>query len=69
MVKTEGLHIDRAFLSLSFLDAHDVPLETVFSPPAFSNSGWTRLRLGPISPKSIKAASRNRRPALGTARD
>ena len=29
MVKTEGLHLDRAFLSLTFLDARDVPLETI----------------------------------------
>ena len=55
MVRTEGLHVDRAFVSLAFLDASDVPLETAFSVPAFSNSGWTRLRLGPISPKSVKA--------------
>src|SRR5271155_294158 len=36
MVKTQGLRQDRAFLSISFLDARDVPLETVYSAPADS---------------------------------
>jgi len=54
-VKTEGLHHDEAFLSLTMLDEKQRPLGTFESPRLGGTRGWTTLRLGPVSPTDPQA--------------
>ncbi len=52
LVDTEGLQRDRVCLSLTFLDQAGQPVETFTSEKVGRQTGWHRLRLGPVSPKS-----------------
>ena len=56
-VKVERLQHDRAFLSLSILDEEGQTLQTFYSEKIAGATGWTRLRLGPVSPDAAAAHS------------
>ncbi len=51
-LRTEGLEHNRAFLSLTLLDADRCRLETYYSQTIGNSQGWKKLRLGPVSPRS-----------------
>jgi len=48
-IKTKGLKHDRAWISLTLLDAADRPLESFQSVKLQGTNGWQRVRLGPIA--------------------
>lgn len=50
-IRTEGLVHDRAWFSLTLLDAQGHVLETFRSPGVQHTKGWQRVRLGPVSPQ------------------
>ncbi len=52
LLKTEGLRHDRAYLSLTFLDRDQQPLETFSSEKVRDCPDWRKVRLGPVSPSS-----------------
>jgi len=54
-VKTEGLKYDRAFVSITFLDAKRQPLQTVESEKLGTTTPWTKARVGPVTPQSDAA--------------
>jgi hypothetical protein len=54
-LKTEGLDHDRAYFSVTLLDAQRHRLETFYSEKVRQTPGWKKLRLGPISPGSADA--------------
>jgi hypothetical protein len=51
VLKTKDLEHDRAFLSLTFLDDQERPLERIDSQRVADCPNWKRLRLGPVSPQ------------------
>lgn len=54
-VKTDGLDHDRAYLSLTFVDAKRRPLATLNSERIVGSQGWTPLRIGPVTTGSAEA--------------
>jgi len=48
-VKTEGLEHDRAFVSLTFLDADQKPLQQIDSTKVRTQGAWERLVLEPVA--------------------
>jgi hypothetical protein len=56
-VKAERMQHDRAFLSLAMLDEDGQTLQTFYSEKIAGATGWTRLRLGPVSPDAAAAHS------------
>ncbi|MBN2476127.1 MAG: hypothetical protein JXB62_16060 [Pirellulales bacterium] len=51
-IKTEGLKFDRAYLSLTLLNADRHRLQTSYSQKVRQTEGWQKFRLGPVSPDS-----------------
>lgn len=49
LIRTEGLKHDRAFLTLTILDAENRILDTFESAPVAGSSGWTPVRIGPVA--------------------
>lgn len=56
-LKTQDLHHDVAFYSLSFFDAHGKLLETQESPHLIKAKNWTPITIGPVMPSSAEAAT------------
>jgi hypothetical protein len=56
-VQTEGLKHDEAFLSLTFLDAANKPLQTIRSDGLRRTTNWTKVRIGPIAATNKQAHS------------
>jgi hypothetical protein len=54
-LKTEGLQYDRAYASITFLDAKHQPLQTVESERLGRSTPWTKVRLGPVTPRHTAA--------------
>jgi hypothetical protein len=54
-LRTEGLTDDRAYFSVTLLDEQRQRLETFYSEKVRQAPGWTKLRLGPLSPGSDDA--------------
>lgn len=52
MLRTEQLEVDRAFLSVTFLDADKHPLVTFESEETADTRGWKKISLGPVAPPS-----------------
>ena len=51
-LRTEGLQADRAFFSLTLLDASYMPVDTFFSAKIQNSHGWKRVQLGPVAASS-----------------
>ena len=51
-IRTEQLQQDRAFLSVTFLDADKHPLVAFESEATSRTRGWKKITLGPIAPPS-----------------
>ena len=51
-ISSKDLKHDRAYLSLTFLDADKHPLVTFESEDASGGGGWRKISLGPIAPPS-----------------
>ncbi|PHS18718.1 MAG: hypothetical protein COA78_01665 [Blastopirellula sp.] len=51
-LKTEGLDKNRAYYTVSFYDNKEQLIETIESRHFRDSDGWTKIRLGPIVPKS-----------------
>jgi len=51
-IKTEGLTHDRAYFSLTLLNAQRHRLETIIGDKVRQTDGWKKFRLGPITPAS-----------------
>ena len=56
-VQTKGLKHDEAFLSLTFLDAANKPLQTIRSDGLRRTTDWTKVRIGPIAATNKQAHS------------
>ena len=54
-LRTEGLKYDRAFLSLTLLDAEKHTLDVFRSEPVTDSDGWKKIRLGPIETSNPEA--------------
>ncbi len=50
LIRTQQLELDRAFLSVTFLDADKHPLVTFESDEASGTQDWKKIVLGPIAP-------------------
>ncbi|MGD0518651.1 MAG: hypothetical protein ABSA26_14035 [Thermoguttaceae bacterium] len=50
MLHTDNLRHDRAFLSVTFLDADKHPLVTFESEETADNGAWKKISLGPLAP-------------------
>lgn len=57
VVKTQGLRHDEAYISITFLDANNAPLETFNSGRIGKSTPWTKVRIGPVASAS-KSVSR-----------
>ncbi|MCC9606930.1 hypothetical protein LOC68_15400 [Blastopirellula sp. JC732] len=55
-MRTEGLKYDKAFLSITFFDAKEQPIETFYSERFRETGGWIKLRVGPVAPVSTDVA-------------
>ncbi|MEN6497909.1 MAG: NEW3 domain-containing protein [Thermoguttaceae bacterium] len=55
LVRTQGLEHDRAWLSLTFLDADQEELDHHPSVKVRDTLGWQKLRLGPVAAKGDRA--------------
>ncbi|MEX0791869.1 MAG: hypothetical protein WD045_01945 [Pirellulaceae bacterium] len=54
-LKTAGLNYDRAYLSITFYDHNNEPVETHESDYFRQTDGWTKVRIGPVAPSSSDA--------------
>lgn len=55
LVRTQGLEHDRAWLSLTFLDANQEELSSHASDKIRDTQGWKKLRLGPVAAADDRA--------------
>jgi hypothetical protein len=55
-VKTESLLHNRAFASVTFYDRQNNVLERDLSATIEGTTGWTRVQIGPVAPRSEEAA-------------
>jgi hypothetical protein len=55
-VKTERLVHNRAFVSVTFYDRQNNVLERDLSATVEGTTGWTRVQIGPVAPRSEAAA-------------
>ncbi|UUO06499.1 hypothetical protein M4951_24525 [Blastopirellula sp. J2-11] len=55
-MRTEGLTYDKAFLSITFFNAQEQPIETFYSEQFRETGGWIKLRVGPVAPSSSDVA-------------
>ena len=53
-LKTEKLKHDSAFVSITFYDADETPLESYFSDRFTTTQGWVEIDIGPITPTNPK---------------
>ncbi|MEW4454713.1 hypothetical protein AB1L30_18760 [Bremerella sp. JC817] len=51
-LKTEGLHYDKAYISLTFFNDKQQPVETYYSEKFRESGGWVKIRIGPIAPQN-----------------
>ncbi|MEW4565951.1 hypothetical protein AB1K70_25770 [Bremerella sp. JC770] len=51
-IKTEGLEFDKAYISLTFFNDKQQPVETYYSEKFRESGGWVKVRIGPIAPKN-----------------
>lgn len=51
-IKTEGLEFDKAYISLTFFNDKQQPVETYYSEKFKETGGWVKVRIGPIAPKN-----------------
>lgn len=51
-IKTEGLKFDKAYISLTFFNDKQQPVETYYSERFQETGGWVKVRIGPIAPKN-----------------
>ena len=51
-IKTEGLELDKAYVSLTFFNDKQQPVETYYSEKFRETGGWVKIRIGPIAPKN-----------------
>lgn len=49
-IKTEGLEFDKAYISLTFFNDKQEPVETYYSEKFRETGGWVKVRIGPIAP-------------------
>jgi len=54
-VQTQGLKHDEAFLSLTFLDSANKPLQTIRSDGLRRTADWTKVRIGPVASSNKQA--------------
>lgn len=50
-LKTKGLKFDRAYISLTFFDDKQQPVETYYSEKFRETGDWMKIRIGPIAPE------------------
>lgn len=54
-IKTVGLHHDRAFVSLIFVDEQQRPVERFDSEPLTASHDWATVRIGPVRCRHLTA--------------
>ncbi|WP_146117807.1 MULTISPECIES: hypothetical protein [Pirellulaceae] len=51
-IKTKGLKYDKAYISLTFFDSNQQPVETYYSEKFRETGDWLKIRIGPIAPEN-----------------
>ncbi|MBI1248434.1 hypothetical protein GC197_11430 [bacterium] len=51
-IKTEGLTYDKAYISLTFFNDQQQPIETFYSEKFRETGDWIKIRIGPIAPQN-----------------